>query len=61
MTKFKAVDCKNFEGQDVSVIEEQKVIHICTTPYCVDSDKCTREIVEIIPDVHFEPKTIKLD
>ncbi len=54
--KFKAEDCKNFEGQEVSVIEEQKVIYICTTPYCVDGGRCTREVVKIIPDVHFEAK-----
>lgn len=56
MAKFSAADCKNFEGNDVTALEEQKIVHICTTPYCVDRNDCDGEVVEIIQDVHFEVK-----
>ncbi len=56
MPEFLAKNCKNFEGHNVSVIEEQKTIQVCTALYCVDRAACDGEIIEEIPDVHFEPK-----
>ena len=54
--KYSVANCKNFQSLDVLVPNEQKVIHICSTPYCVDRHECNGEIVEIITDVHFELK-----
>jgi len=56
MPKFLAKNCKNFQGSAVVVPDEQKVIHLCTTPYCVDRVDCDGEIIEEIQDVHFEAK-----
>ena len=56
MERFEAKNCRNFQGSEVEILEEQKVIHICTAPYCVDRNKCDGEIIEEVPDIHFEEK-----
>ena len=55
MAKIEAENCKNFQGTDVVSPDEQKIIHICTTPYCVDRVDCDGERIEEIRDAHFEP------
>lgn len=56
MAKFKAEDCKNFDGRDLGVYGELLFTSICTTEHCVDRDNCSQEVVREIPVVHFERK-----
>lgn len=58
--KFTAAQCRNFKGSTVMGLEEDKIVHICTTPYCQDRANCDETVKEDIPKVNFELKPKRL-
>lgn len=56
MPKFKAIECKHFDGVDVTLFERsEKIVYMCNQEHCLDRDDCDRQREEERPIVHFEP------
>lgn len=53
---YKATECKNYKSTRFMLPSEQVILHLCTTEYCADRDRCNAEVEEKIPTIHFEAK-----
>jgi len=60
---FKASECKNFKGVDITTVGDSHQIFMCNQSNCVDASHCDQRVEKPIPEpprILFEPWEITL-